>query len=506
MFDSLLASADRRPVAALVGMALGFGGGLLALLIVALGPAMAFGAVFGLAVALYVLTSLSGALIVMIAVIALIPFGKVPVGLSPSPTFLDGALGGFLLVYLFQWMTGRRRLLRTVSVTGFALLFAGLVLFAYLMGLRHAPLDLRTMRTVAETVAGLLLIPVLVDVVRDEATLRRAVQAIMLAGAASALVGIVLWVLPDPTAEALLNRLGRFEYPTGGVLRYRQDYSSILNERAIGTWIDPNAFGGFLLMAGAVTTPQLFATRPVSPRGLSAFLLGTIVIALFLTDSRGSMLSLGAAFVFIAALRYRRLLWIMALAVVLAFFLPVTQRYIDKLEAGFTNQDLETQMRFGEYKDALTLIGRHPVIGVGFSGVPEIDLYLGVANTYLTIASHMGLTGLLAYLLMIGSAFGYAAVHRRAIAAAPPLADLWLGLAAGMVGVLAGGMFDHFYFKIDLFQPTMTLEWVLLGLMLAAARLAAERQSAPATGQPSRRDGKALPETLKTGQPTLKRF
>lgn len=506
MMDSLLTSTDRRPLAMLVGAALGFGGGLLALLTVVLGPVMAFGAVFGLAVALYVLTSLSGALLVMIAVIALIPFGKVPLGLSPSPTFLDGALGAFLLVYLFQWMTGRRRLLRTVSVTAFALLFAGLVLFAYLMGLRHAPLDLRTLRTVAETVAGLLLIPVLVDAVRDEETLRRAVRAIMLAGAASALVGIVLWALPDPTAEALLNRLGRFEYPTGGVLRYRQDYTSILNERAIGTWIDPNAFGGFLLMAGAVTAPQVFAARPVLRRWVSAALLGLIVIALFLTDSRGSMLSLGAAFVFIAALRYRKLLLIMALAVMLAFFLPVTQRYLDKLEAGFSNQDLETQMRFGEYKDALTLIGRHPVIGVGFSGTPEIDLYLGVANTYLTIASHMGLIGLLAYLLMIGSAYAYSAAHRQALAAAPTLADSWLGLAAGMVGVLAGGMFDHFYFKIDLFQPTMTLEWVLLGLMLAAARLAAERSLALATGQPSRRNGEALPEPLKARQPALKRF
>jgi hypothetical protein len=79
------------------------------------------------------------------------------------------------------------------------------------------------------------------------------------------------------------------------------------------------------------------------------------------------------------------------------------------------------------------------------------------------------------------------------------LADPWLGLAAGMVGVLAGGMFDHFYFKIDLFQPTMTLEWVLLGLMLAAARLAVERSLAFAAGQPSRGNGETLPKALKTG-------
>ena len=194
--------------------------------------------------------------------------------------------------------------------------------------------------------------------------------------------------------------------------------------------------------------------------------------ALFLTDSRGSMLSLGAAFGFIAVLRYRRLLLIMIAAGVIALFLPFTQRYIDKLQAGITNQDVETQMRFGEYKDALTLIERHPVIGVGFSGTPEIDLYLGVANTYLTIASHAGFVGLIAYLIMMGSVFIYSFAHYRAIQAYPALTDVWLGLAAALIGVLVGGMFDHFYFKIDLFHAMMTFVWIVMGLLLAAVRLA----------------------------------
>ena len=43
-------------------------------------------------------------------------------------------------------------------------------------------------------------------------------------------------------------------------------------------------------------------------------------------------------------------------------------------------------MRFGEYKDALTLIERYPLFGVGFTGVPDIDLYLGVSMLYLIIA------------------------------------------------------------------------------------------------------------------------
>ncbi len=472
MLDTLIYATDRRPTALVLGATLGLLGGTIGLLIVLLGPVMATGVVIGLGVASYVLSDLYGGLYASLAVIALLPFGKVPFPMSPAPTFLDGALGGFLAVYLVQWMTGQRRLFRSTPVTPIVIGFTGLMLFAFLMGLRHAPLDMRTLRTVAEMVLGLALIPVLVDVMRKEGTLRRAVAALILLGGLSALVGIALWALPDPSAEALLNRLGRFEYPVGGVLRYRETPGALLNERAIGTWIDPNAFGGFLVMVGAVTAPQVFAQKPVLPRWLAAGLMGVITLALFLTDSRGAMLSLAAALTFVAALRYRRLLLIMALVAVIALFLPVTQRYINKLEAGFTSQDVETQMRWGEYKDALRLISRHPVMGVGFSGTPEIDLYLGVANTYLTIASHAGFVGLAAYVLMMGSAFIYSFAHYRALQARPALTDVWLGLAAGIVGVLVGGVFDHFYFKIDLFQATMALVWIIFGLLLAAVRLA----------------------------------
>jgi O-antigen ligase len=205
-------------------------------------------------------------------------------------------------------------------------------------------------------------------------------------------------------------------------------------------------------------------------------LLLTVFLALFLTDSRGSMLALGLAFVFIAALRYRKLLVIMMIAGLIALFLPFTQRYIDKFEAGFTGEDVETQMRLGEYKDAFILIGRYPVIGVGFTGTPEIDLYLSFASTYLMIAGQAGIIGLIAYLLLFISALGYSATHYRAIQSDPALSDIWLGLAAGLIGVLVGGIFDHFYFNVEQFHATTTAVMILLGLMLAATRLAALKE------------------------------
>ena len=466
---------DPRGRAIIAGAAIGSLGGLVALLIVLAGPIMALGAVVGLAVALLVLTELHAAFAIMVAVVALLPFGTVPFQLGVTPTLLDGVLAGFFGVYLLQWMTGQRRLVRTTPVNPVVLGFIGIMLFAFLMGLRHAPLSSRVLRSVAEMVLSLLLVIVLVDVMRSAAMLRRAVLALAIWGSLAAVIGIVLWVLPDLTAESLLNRLGRLGYPVGGVIRYRQTPGAMLNERAIGTWIDPNAFGGFLLMIGAVIAPQIFSRCPIVRRWLVGLMLGVVVIALFLTDSRGSMLSLGTALVFIAALRYRRLLLIMALAGVLALFLPVTQRYVAKFQAGITGQDVETQMRFGEYRDALTLINRHPIIGVGFSGTPEIDLYLGVANTYLTIASHAGFVGLAAYLIMIGSAFVYGALHYHTIRSDPDIDDVWLGLTAAMVGMLAGGVFDHFYFNIEQFHATMTTVWIIMGLMLAATRLAVER-------------------------------
>ena len=61
-----------------------------------------------------------------------------------------------------------------------------------------------------------------------------------------------------------------------------------------------------------------------------------------------------------------------------------------RLLEGFSGQDLATQMRFGEYKDALILIERYPLFGVGFTGTPDMDIYLGVSMLYLIIAENMG--------------------------------------------------------------------------------------------------------------------
>jgi len=445
----------------------------LALLLVIAGPVIAFGAVLGMGAGLYILTNLTAGLYAVFAVVALLPFATLPVRVALTPTILDLALAGFLLVYLFQWMTAKRPRFRLVPAGALILLFAGFMLFSFVAGLGHAALTANILRKFAEMVVTVCLPIVLIDVLRDAQVLRRATLVLVLMGAAQALIGVGLYALNDTTAERALNALGRFGYPQGGVIRYVEDDPS-QGERAIGTWVDPNAYGGFLLMIGALAGVQALSTRPVTGssrlgRGAAWGICILVGGAVLLTGSRGALLALGVAVLFVAVLRYRWLLVAGVIGGLIVLSLPFMQRYLERLSEGFAGEDLATQMRFGEYKDALTLIGRYPLIGVGFAGSPDRDIYLGVSSTYLKIAGATGLTGLGLFLLTMAEVFRYGLRRWRAIRADPDLLPIWLGATAGIVGALISGVVDHYYFNLE-FQGAATMLWVFVGLSLAAAR------------------------------------
>jgi O-antigen ligase len=213
--------------------------------------------------------------------------------------------------------------------------------------------------------------------------------------------------------------------------------------------------------------------QPLFRRGILWGIAGLVFVGLILTFSRGAMLGLAAGLGFVAVARYRRLLPYMAVAAVLLLFLPVTQAYIGRFVEGFQGADLATQMRFGEYRDALRLIARYPVFGVGFAGSPDIDLYTAVASVYFTIAGRMGLFGLSAFLGVIGTVFAYAFRHRRAARADERRDAVWLGLHAALIGALVAGLFDHYLFNMD-FQHAVTIFWMVLGMAVAATRLVGE--------------------------------
>jgi len=405
----------------------------------------------------------------VILVVALIPFATLPIDIGLTPTFLDLAIAAVVAVWLLRLVTGQQTTITLTPITLPLVIFILIAIFAFIFGLSNGPLTPTLLRKFAELLLSLGFVLVIIDYCSNWDRLLRLVKVLLLAGTAASAVAIGLWLMPDDTANSALNSLQRLGYPGGWVIRYIEENPD-LSERAIGTSVDPNVLGGLLLMIGALAGPQLVTRQPLYSRRMTVIMVGVIFVALILTFSRSAMLGLAAGMLFVTAVRYRRLLPYMAAAALLLLLLPVAQEYIGRFIEGAQGQDLATQMRFGEYKDAITLIQRYPLFGVGFAGTPDIDIYLGVANVYLTIAQVMGVVGLLSFFAVIGTIFVYAFRNRDWFKHNPQEDAVWLGLHAAIVGALVAGFFDHYLFNLE-FHHAVTAFWMIVGLAVASTHL-----------------------------------
>lgn len=451
-------------------------GGVMGALIGLLGPLYGVAAVVAAAVGLIMLRSVYVGLIAAIGIICLLPFAAIPLPIGFSPTFLDVALIAVYLVWLLRLARRKQRDFIATPVAFPLLLFIIVAIVAFIAGLAHARPTATILRRFAEVILALGLFYVVVNIVRTKGHLDWILRAIILAGFASAFLGVVLYYLPEGTTIRLLSALGRFNYPTGAdIIQYVEDNPE-LPMRAISTSVNPNLLGSLMILITAVTTAQLFAERPVLPRWMLWAMLPIMGLCLYLTYSRGSLVGLVVGLVLMAVARYRKLLVLLAAAGILFLLLPSTQAYIAHFMEGVRGEDLATQMRFGEYKDALTLISRYPWLGVGFAGAPDIDLYIGVSNVYLMIAEQTGLIGLALFLIVMGTAFAYMwrGWRRRA---GPTYEAALLGFAGALVGIMTGGLLDHYFFNLD-FPHSVSFFWIYVGLAAVAARLGMTRAEA----------------------------
>ncbi|RLC92505.1 MAG: polymerase [Chloroflexi bacterium] len=438
------------------------------------GPIIAGAGLAALFLGLWMLRDVEVAYWAVIGVVCLLPFASFPFEIGFTPTLLDAALGALFLIWALQIATGAQREFVGTPLGLPIAVFALLAVGSFVFGLAHAPLTSYVLRHFAEILLSVALFFLVVNTVRDGGRLRRLVRALLLCAFAAAALGVALYVIADRISDEFviraLSALGRLGYPTGpGVLRYIRDDPQ-LPMRATSTSVDPNVLGSLLNLTLGIGVPQLFAQRPLIRRRYLVPMLGTMALCLGLTISRGSLVGVGVALAVVATLRYRKLWLLLLLALALLLVLPQTQDLVAHFVAGLRGEDLATQMRFGEYKDALILIGRYPWLGVGFAGSPDIDTYIGVANVYLLIAEEMGLVGLTGFLVVMGVFFTRFWRTRALAAADAELEPLWWGLHAGIVGALVGGVFDHYFFNLD-FHHSVTLFWLVVGLATAATEM-----------------------------------
>ena len=466
---TLLFCGDRKKatwaiVGLLVGLAL-VGGALL----VFLTPVGGLAVILAGLCALLMLRDVRWGLLALVAVIGLLPFASLPIKLGFTPTFLDLVLGALYAVWGIRLVTRQQHDLVLTPIGVPVLVFIALALFSFVMGLAHSRPTANDLRTFCEVVLGFGIFFVVVNNVRDQVLLRQLTASLVLVGAGESAVGILFYVLPTAWTVRLLNPLGRLGYPVGlGALRYIND-DPTRPMRAIGTNVDPNILGAMLVVILCLAGVQLVARRPALPRGVLALSVGLMGVCLFLTYSRSSMFGVLVALGIIALLRYRRLFLLLLAAGLLLILLPQTQAYIAHLVQGIEIADRSTQMRMGEYKDAFELIRRYPWIGVGFVGTPDIDLYLGVASLYLTLAAQMGIIGLLSFCIVAVASIAYMLRAWRVSRADASLEPLLLGYLAAVLGSLVSGLLDH---TLLTYPHAVALLWLTLGLGIASARTA----------------------------------
>ncbi len=428
--------------------------------------------VVGLVALGLVLAEPRAGLFLFVAIVGTLPFGVIPVRVGVQLTFVDAALiatyGAFLvrLPALLQ-QAGRFRL----GAPGLLLtFFVGLSAVAFLAGTGVATIDAEMLRRFAKLVASLLLFVVALNLLLARpGAIDWTLRGLMLAGALAGGVGAALWLLPPDTQLSLLARLQVVGYPTEDILRYvpgpNNTYTTQL--RATGTAVDPNVFGGTVMLAVALIAFQWLSRGRLLPRPLLLLLGLPAVAGLVASYSRAAWLGLAVGVLTVGSLRYRRIWLVVPVALAGLIATSPGRAALTRFVTGFSSNDPATALRFGEYHNALTLIQRYPLLGIGFGASPDADVTAGVSSVYLLVGEQTGLLGLAIY---VGALAAVALTGIGALRAARDdrQTGVLSGLLAALLSALVAGFLDH-YFANQIFPHAVALFWLYAALLVASA-------------------------------------
>ncbi len=479
LVGSLRARAANEPRLGTAAVLLAAAGcGFLGGFIFAAAPIFVAGGLLGVLALFVVVGNPRLALYAAVLIITLLPFGVLPLPLGGVQlTFLEAALGLALALWFVRAALAPGEKLLVTPVGGLLLVYLGVTAVAFANGTAYG-FSTADARQYFKGVLGMLTFFTVLNCVRSRRDARRTLLSLVGGGALAGTVGIAIYALPAERAVAVLSSLGRFGYPTGaGILRYHVESERL---RAVGTSIDPNAFGALLMVVTVIVVGQLVARAPALPRRWLWPALVPLAAALLLTLSRSSWVGAAAGIALALLWRYPRLWPLLPVgllmgAAVLALGLeshlervPVLGEYVAHLITGLRVGDQATAMRLGEYKDALILIARYPWLGVGYGNAPSVDLYVGVSSLYLLLAENAGLVGLASYLFVVGAAFWWT-LRRVRRGVDPEAQGLVLSYLMALVAALVAGVFDHPFVNVR-FPHLIALFWLCAGLAVQAAR------------------------------------
>jgi O-antigen ligase len=239
-------------------------------------------------------------------------------------------------------------------------------------------------------------------------------------------------------------------------------WMNYLGRRASGMLIDPNAFGGLVVVALVIHTTTFFGGAPLI-RGVAGYLaMGGLAIALILTLSRTAWIGMSAACVLGTLLRPKllaaySLAALLAAGAILGF---VGAGGADSI-AHTANRSNTTQQRIDQINQAIPMVAERPILGSGLGAFIRQHGWI-IHNTTMWILTELGFIGLFIYAGFMFWFYGAGfSAYRMSVGAIKPAAVGLMCAHLGMQAVSVG--IEAFYQR----------HWWFVMAMLACANVVA---------------------------------
>ena len=217
------------------------------------------------------------------------------------------------------------------------------------------------------------------------------------------------------------------------------------SDRISGMLIDPNAFGGLVMMALVIHGVTYRDGKPLIGGTAGLFCGCVLAVALFLTFSRSAWMGLGLAMGVVAYLRPKVLVSYVPLACLAVICALVLAGSRDSSKAlSLAERRNTAEQRLDQIREAIPLIRENPVLGVGIGGFVYAQRTKQptrpyIHNTTVWMLTDFGLVGLTIFIGLISWIFVRGVrVFRRVGRTERPVVLGLMAAHAGMFGVSVG--------------------------------------------------------------------
>jgi len=397
--------------------------------------------------------------------------------LNGAPSTATAFLGLLFLIIILRWILYNEKPQDWMVAATMIVLYGmvGVATFLY------ADDTVRVQSGVISYFKDAVIVVVIVILLRQPATLRSAMWALLAAGIFMA--SLTTWQQLTGTFDNNywgFAKAGRMQIVAGE----EDDF------RIAGPIGDPNFYSQVLLVLVPLAMDRMRHEKKKALRMLAGYTLAVCVFSIFMTFSRGAFLSMIIIIVMMLIKNPPKpLTFLIAIAIIVPLFSVLPPSYTARLKTipdaipGLTEKDVREEASFRGRSSAQQagwlMFLDNPLFGLGVGNFgnhyQEYSRGLGIDssrwdqaphNLYLEIVTEKGLVGLSVFALLIGTMFAGIGRARRQFlnVGEPSLASLVVAFRIGIIGYLIASIF------LQLSYPRFF--WVLIGIGFAIPNVA----------------------------------